>query len=101
MLSLSYLDMVCSEGLRMYPLLHFIDRENEEDCKFPDTDVTIEKGTSIIIPMSSIHMNPKYFANPELFDPERFSVENKKKIHHFTYFPFGEGPRNCVGKCSN
>lgn len=96
-MSLPYLDMVTSEGLRKYPLLHFLDREAEEDYEFPDTKVVIEKGTPIVIPMSGIHMDPKYFPNPEDFDPERFSPENKRKILPFTYFPFGEGPRNCIG----
>ena len=89
--------MVCSEGLRKYPLLHFLDRESENDYTFPDTNVTIDKGTPIIIPMSALHMDPKYFPNPEVFDPERFSTENRKRILPFTYFPFGEGPRNCIG----
>ena len=97
-MSLQYLDMVSSEGLRKYPLLHFLDREAAEDYTFPDTNVTIEKGTPIIIPMSGLHMDPKYFPNPDIFDPERFSVENKKNIPACAYIPFGEGPRNCIGK---
>lgn len=96
-MSLPYLDMVSSEGLRKYPLLHFLDREAEEDYTFPETNVTIDKGTPIIIPMSAIQMDSKNFPDPEVFDPERFSVENKRKIPPFTYFPFGEGPRNCIG----
>ncbi|KAJ8683730.1 hypothetical protein QAD02_019522 [Eretmocerus hayati] len=96
-MSLQYLDMVSSEGLRKYPLLHFLDREAENNYTFTNTNITIDKGTPIIIPMSGIHMDPEYFPDPDIFDPERFSPENRKKIIPYTYFPFGEGPRNCIG----
>lgn len=56
----------------------------------------LEKGTAIVIP-SAIQNDPKYWPNPEKFDPERFSDENKSKIHPYTYLPFGVGPRMCIG----
>lgn len=46
--------------------------------------------------MYALHRDPKYFPNPEKFDPERFSDENKHKIVPFSYVPFGSGPRNCI-----
>jgi len=49
------------------------------------------------MPTCSIHHDPKYYPNPEKFDPERFSDENKDSINPFAYFPFGLGPRNCIG----
>lgn len=54
-------------------------------------------GDGILIPTFEIQNDPKYFANPEKFNPERFSEENKDKIEPFTYLPFGDGPRNCIG----
>ena len=90
--------MVLNEALRMYPVLPWLDRIAENDYNFPGTNLTIKKGTPVILPMKSMHMDPKYFPNPEKFDPERFSEENKKTIQPYTYFPFGEGPRNCIGK---
>ena len=98
-MTLPYLEMVSAEALRKYPLLHFLDREAEEDFQLADTNVTIEKNTPIIIPLSALHMDPTYYPDPEFFNPERFSPENKRKIPSFAYIPFGEGPRNCIGKC--
>lgn len=46
----------------------------------------------------SIHRDPQYFQNPNKFDPERFSEENRHLIDLMTYMPFGYGPRNCIGK---
>lgn len=57
----------------------------------------IEKGVSVIVPIWGLHHDPKYFPNPDEFDPERFNEENKQNIVPCSYLPFGEGPRNCIG----
>lgn len=57
----------------------------------------VRKGDTIILPFFNLHRDEKYFPNPNTFDPERFSEENKKNIKPFTYLPFGIGPRNCIG----
>lgn len=54
-------------------------------------------GEQLIIPAYAIHRDEKYFPDPECFDPERFSDENKSKIYPGSYIPFGIGPRNCIG----
>lgn len=68
------------------------------DYNIPDTDILIEKGTMLVIPVLGLHRDEEYFPDPERFDPERFSKENKRKIPQFSYLPFGEGPRICIGK---
>lgn len=56
------------------------------------------KGDLILIPVIGIHLDPKYFADPDKFDPERFNDNNKRNILPYSYIPFGVGPRNCIGK---
>lgn len=81
----------------MYPPLTTLTRRCVKNYNLRDTDIIIEKGTPVLISTLGLHMDPEYFPNPEVFDPERFSEENKKNIRSFTYIPFGEGPRNCIG----
>ncbi|XP_075973977.1 cytochrome P450 9e2-like [Anticarsia gemmatalis] len=98
-----YMDMVVSEQLRMWPPGMILDRICTKDYNLgkPNEKVTedfiIRKGTGMIIPVFAFHRDPQYFPNPDKFDPERFSEENKHKIHPFVYMPFGVGPRNCIG----
>jgi cytochrome P450 family 6 len=63
----------------------------------PDTGVTIDKGTLISVPINVIHSNPLNFKNPAEFCPERFS-SSETFDRKFIYMPFGEGPRQCIGK---
>ncbi|XP_068081149.1 cytochrome P450 9e2 [Anabrus simplex] len=99
---MKYLDMVISESLRFYPPAPFLDRLCVKNYTIPATEkqpgYTIKKGDVIWIPSYSIHHNPKYYPDPEKFDPERFSDENKNSIQPYTYLPFGVGPRLCIGQ---
>jgi len=90
--------MVLSEVLRLYPSLAFLDRQTIEDYKISDTDIVIEKDTPIYVSMFGFHYDPKYFPEPDRFNPERFSEENKRNIPLYTYFPFGDGPHMCIGE---
>lgn len=85
------------ETLRMYPPVPTLTRICVQDYKMKNTDVVIEKDTSILISTLGLQRDPEYFPNPDKFDPERFSEENKKNRHPFVHLPFGDGPRNCIG----
>lgn len=65
--------------------------------QIPGTKQIIEKGTMVTIPLYALHRDPRYYPNPDTFDPERFSSENLKSRPPCTYLPFGDGPRNCIG----
>jgi cytochrome P450 len=91
---LEYTRAVIDESLRLYPPAWITDRENLED----DTlgDYHIRKDTLIGVSFYELHRNPAYWEQSELFDPERFLGENKKKTAG-SYYPFGTGPRMCIG----
>lgn len=84
----------------MYPVLHILQRVTHEEYKIPESEVVIEKGTQLFIPLMGLQNDPNFFPEPHKFKPERFSNENKDNITPYTYMPFGEGPRNCIGTYS-
>ncbi|KAF2902944.1 hypothetical protein ILUMI_03244 [Ignelater luminosus] len=94
---MKYVGQVIEETLRKYPPVSNLNRVCKADYKIPDTDITIEKGTLVLIPVLGLQRDEDYFPDPERFDPERFSEENKRNISQFSYLPFGEGPRICIG----
>ncbi|XP_044260375.1 cytochrome P450 6A1-like [Tribolium madens] len=94
---MKYMNQVIDETLRKYPATTVITRTCVRDYGIPDQDVIIPKGTSVLIPVLGIHHDEEYYPNPEKFDPERFTQENKAARHHYAHLPFGEGPRICIG----
>lgn len=85
-----------SEALRKYPTIATLHRIANTDYTMPDGAI-LPKGTFIIIPSYAIHHDPEIYPLPENFDPERFSEEGRQTRHPYSYLPFGEGPRICVG----
>lgn len=71
-----------------------LNRECTKEYRIPNTSVRIDKGTSITIPVFSIHRDPQYYPNPDKFDPERFM--DPSAVAKMPYYPFGEGPRICI-----
>ncbi|KAI5630787.1 cytochrome p450 domain-containing protein [Phthorimaea operculella] len=93
---LPYLEACVDEALRMYPPLGVITREVMETYVLPD-GLELEKGMRVHLPVYHLHRCEKYFRDPEEYEPERFLPENKGNIQQYTYMPFGEGQRICVG----
>ena len=87
-----------SETLRKYPPLVTLNRVVTKPYILPGTQIELKTGTKIVIPVHAIHYDPKYYSNPEAFDPDRFSDENIHNLQPNTYMPFGDGPRFCIGK---
>lgn len=92
---LVYIKAVIDEALRLYPPLWILGRRNIEDETLGG--YAIPKGTNILIPVICLHRSPEFWDKPLEFIPERFLPENVGKLHKFTYFPFGGGPRLCLG----
>nr|CAI5817576.1 unnamed protein product [Callosobruchus analis] len=92
---MKYLECVLKETLRMYPSVPFISRKTVSDVVYKDGKV-IPKDTTVILFIYGAHKNPKYFKDPEKFDPSRFETNEGNKP--FAYTPFSAGPRNCIGQ---
>ncbi|XP_055619246.1 probable cytochrome P450 9f2 isoform X1 [Toxorhynchites rutilus septentrionalis] len=97
---MQYMDMVVSESLRKWPPFVVSDRLCVKNYRYDDgsgAQFTVEKGQTMWFPTIALHRDPRYYPNPDQFDPERFSEENRSSINTGAYIPFGVGPRNCIG----
>jgi cytochrome P450 len=93
---LPYTQMVLKESMRIYPPAWILNgRTAIEQVEIGG--YTLAKGEQAWISPYAMHHNPRYFADPERFDPQRFSEENEKNIPRYAYLPFGGGPRVCIG----
>lgn len=92
---LTYTNQVIQETLRLYPPAWIVGRQAKEKDEIDG--YFIAKNTQIVLPIWVIHRHPDLWENPQSFQPERFESELVKKRHKFAHFPFGGGPRFCIG----
>lgn len=92
---LSYTTRVIQESMRLYPPVWIIDRNAVEDDEIDG--YPIPAGAFVILSPYVTHRLPSLWENPEGFDPERFGEEPSAGRPRFAYFPFGGGPRLCIG----
>lgn len=93
---LPYTDAVLKESMRLYPPAWAIGREAIEDCEIGGYHVSAE--TQLFISQYVVHRLPHTFEDPENFDPDRWTNGLEKRIPKYAYFPFGGGPRLCIGQ---
>ena len=93
--NLGYCLQVIEETMRLYPPAWVVDRESLGDDEFQG--IPIKKGSDVLCFIYGVHRSERYWQDPETFDPERFTAENKAKQVPFSYMPFGGGPRLCIG----
>jgi len=91
---LDYTEQVLSEAMRLYPPVPSIPRETTERLELGG--YTIPGGTTVAPMQWTIHRDDRFWSDPERFDPGRFAGEDDRP--RFAYFPFGGGPRRCIGK---
>lgn len=92
-MSAKFTQQVVEESLRLYPPAYFIDRVNLEPDEFESKD--FEAGSNLLFSIHEIHRHPDLWDDPDSFKPERF--ENGGQQYSAHYFPFGAGPRKCIG----
>ncbi|WP_102349155.1 cytochrome P450 [Bacillus sp. Marseille-P3661] len=92
---LTYTNQVFSETLRLYPPAWILLREAVEDVEIIGKNFS--KQDTFLISPYVIQRNPAYFYNAGCFQPERFSTSQLSLIKNYSYFPFGAGPRGCIG----
>ncbi|MBM4257383.1 MAG: cytochrome P450 [Deltaproteobacteria bacterium] len=92
---LPYTTWVVREAMRLYPPAWAIGREAIQDCTIGD--YVVPKGTQLQMNQWVVHRDPRWFDEPELFKPERWDHDLHKRLPHGAYFPFGDGPRVCIG----
>ncbi len=92
---LEYTVRVIKESMRLYPPVYTIGRQLLED--FELGGYTFAKGDTLLFVQWVTHRSAHWFTDPLRFDPDRWLPERAKSIHKYAYFPFGGGPRICIG----
>jgi cytochrome P450 len=91
---LIYTKQCIEESMRLYPPVYIIDRISIEDDTIEGLE--IPKNTLLLMSIYELHRYPGFWESPSAYKPERFNEENKKELQEY-YYPFGAGPRMCVG----
>jgi cytochrome P450 len=92
---LRYLDRVITESMRLYPPAWGMARLTIEDAEIGG--YKIRKGCGVSLSQWVVHRDPRWYESPEEFRPERWEGDLLKRLPRFAYFPFGGGPRQCIG----
>jgi len=93
---LPYTRMVLAESMRLYPPAWIVGRRALGP--FEANGYTIPARSIVLLSQYTMHRDARWFPDPERFDPERFTPERQADRPKFAYFPFGGGPRVCIGE---
>lgn len=86
------------ETLRLYAPVPQLIRQADKDYQISGTELVIPAGSLTIIPIYAIHHDADIYPEPNEFNPDRMSEEEKFNRHSMAFIPFGTGPRNCIGE---
>jgi cytochrome P450 len=92
---LPYAERIITESMRLYPPVHAVGREALRECQIGG--YRVPPGTTVFMSQWVMHRDPRFFADPLVFRPDRWIDESIKRLPKYAYFPFGGGPRICMG----
>jgi len=95
MASLKYTEMIAKEAMRLYPPAYAVGREAIEETEIGG--FRVPKGTQLFAFQWVTHRDARFFEDPAAFKPERWTSEKSEQLPKYAYFPFGGGPRQCIG----
>jgi len=93
---LRYTEMIFAESMRLYPPAWILGRRVLSDYEVGG--YTIPANSIVLMSPWVMHRDPRYYPEPHKFDPERWTPEAREARPKFAYFPFGGGPRVCIGE---
>lgn len=93
---LKYTEMVLAESMRLYPPAWALGRLALTDCEIGG--YVVPRKSLVLMSQFVMHRDPRYFPEPLRFDPQRWTAEARELRPQFSYFPFGGGPRRCIGE---
>lgn len=93
---LKYTEMVLAESMRLYPPAWALGRLAIKECEI--AGYIVPSGSLVLMSQYVMHRDPRYFPEPLRFDPDRWTSEARESRPQFSYFPFGGGPRRCIGE---
>ncbi|TKR87449.1 hypothetical protein L596_011846 [Steinernema carpocapsae] len=91
-----YLEQCMKETIRIYPTVPIIGRQITEETQIGD--YTIPKGLTVMVAPFAAQRDVRYFPNPDIFDPDNFTLDKVGKRSPYSFLPFSAGPRNCIGQ---
>lgn len=92
---LPYTEMVVTEAMRLYPPAYALGRQAAIPTEIAGHPVAA--GVVVILPTWAVQRDARWFGEPEAFRPERWEDEGTRRLPRYAYFPFGGGPRQCIG----
>jgi cytochrome P450 len=92
---LTYTEAVITEAMRVIPPVYLLGREATRDLELGG--YRVKKGYTVFVSQWVSHRDPRFFPDPEAFHPERWEGDLARRLPKYAYYPFGGGPRVCIG----